>query len=210
MASHPYTCGLLLAGVLVILVGFGELEPLVLAASAKPKKDAKPQVVQPLAPDRQVSIALPKVNAKQPAKTESSKTIAVVSQGQTASERVSRKIRHHQKAGGNGRPPAIVQPKPDLSYHGMLEQPQRYDPSRNRRAGRAPNPQASEILHDHFQELDKNHDGVIDPFERSLGRLDMDRDVSNYKREYPPPPRSKIPSNRPKRKAVANISRTGF
>ena len=209
MASHPYTCGLLLAGVLVILGGFGELESPVLAASAKPKNDAKPPVVQPLAPDRQASITLPKVDAKQPARTESSKTVAVAAQGQTPSDQAPRKIRHRQKAGGKRRPPAIVQPKPNLSYHGMLEQPQRYDPSRDRRAGRAPNPQADEILYDHFQELDKNHDGMIDPFERAFGRLDMDRDVSNYKREYPPPPRSKISPNRPRRKAVANISRTG-
>jgi len=179
MASHPYICGLLLGGVLVTLGGFGEWEPLLLAAPAKSKKDAKQPVAQPIAPDRQVSITLPKVGAKQPARTESSKTVAAASQGQSPSDRASRKIRRHQKAGKKWRPPAIVQPKPDLSYYGMLEQPQRYDPSRDRRAGRAPNPQAGEILHDHFQELDKNHDGMIDPFERAFGRLDMDRDVSN-------------------------------
>jgi hypothetical protein len=108
--------------------------------------------------------------------------------------------------------PAVVEPKPDLSYHGILEQPQRYDPSRDRRAGRPPNPQAGEILHDHFQELDKNHDGMIDPFERAFGRLDMNRDVSNYQWEYPPPPRKsplKGPSNRLRKKAVANIFPTG-
>ena len=183
MASHPYICGLLLAGVLVTLGGFGELEPLVLAAPAKSKKDAKPPVAQPIAPDRSVPAKLSKVGAKQPARTESSKIVTAASQGQTPSARAPRKIRRHRKAGKKWRPPAIVQPKPDLSYHGILEQPQRYDPSRDRRAGRVPNPQAGEILHDHFQELDKNHDGMIDPFERAFSRLDMDRDVSNHQWE---------------------------
>ena len=183
MASHSYICGLLLAGVLVTLGGFGELEPLVLAAPAKSKKDAKPPVAQPIAPDRSVPAKLPKVGAKQPARTESSKIVTAASQGQTPSDRAPRKIRRHRKAGKKWRPPAIVQPKPDLSYHGILEQPQRYDPSRDRRAGRVPNPQAGEILHDHFQELDKNHDGMIDPFERAFSRLDMDRDVSNHQWE---------------------------
>lgn len=77
------------------------------------------------------------------------------------------------------KPLAAVQPKPDLSYHGLLEQPGRYDPSPGQRRGAAPNPQAGDVLHDHFQELDRNRDGLLDPFERSLGRLDMDRDVSN-------------------------------
>ena len=180
MASHPYICGLLLGGVLVTLGGFGELAPLVLAAPVKSKKDAKVTVAQPIALDQPVP-------DKQPARTESSKTVAVASQGQTPSVRASRKSRRHQKAGKKWRPPAIVQPKPDLSYYGMLEQPQRYDPSRDRRAGRAPNPQAGEILHDHFQELDKNHDGMIDPFERAFGRLDMDRDVSNRQWELSSP-----------------------
>ena len=183
MTSHPYTCGFILAGVLVTLGGFGELESLVLAATGKPKNEAKQPVVQPITPDRQVPAKLPKVGAKKPATTESSKTVAAASQGQTPSDRATRKIRRHQKAAKKWRPPAIVQPKPDLSYYGILEQPQRYDPSRDRRSGRAPNPQASEILHDHCQELDKNHDGLINPFERAFGRLDMDRDVSNHQWE---------------------------
>ena len=183
MALRSYICRILLAGVLVTLGGFGELEPLVLAAPAKPKKDAKPSVAQPIAPDRQVSIALPKVGAKQSARSESSKIVTAASKRHRPSDRAPRKIRRHWKAGKKWRPPAIVQPKPDLSYHGILEQPQRYDPNRDRRAGRAPNPQVGEILHDHFQELDKNHDGMIDPFERAFGRLDMDRDVSNHQWE---------------------------
>jgi hypothetical protein len=65
----------------------------------------------------------------------------------------------------------------------MLEKPERYDPSPARRKGGVPNPQAGDLRHDHFQELDKNRDGVIDPFERVSGRLDIDRDLSTLQRE---------------------------
>jgi hypothetical protein len=32
---------------------------------------------------------------------------------------------------------------------------------------------------DHFQELDRNQDGVLDPLERAVGRLDIERDLNN-------------------------------
>lgn len=96
------------------------------------------------------------------------------------SKKTGRKGRRHVKVSKKIPPKVEVQSRTDLMYYGLLERPQRYDPSRDRQAGRAPNPQAGEILHDHFQELDKNHDGMIDPFERAFGRLDMDRDVSNH------------------------------
>ena len=35
----------------------------------------------------------------------------------------------------------------------------------------------SDLTHDHFQELDRNQDGAIDPVERAFGRIDMDRDL---------------------------------
>ena len=209
---HPYICGFLLAGTLVILGGLGESDSLALVASAKLKKDAKPPVVYPLVQEQQVSTKQPKVDAKPPAGTESSKIMTTVAEGQRPSKRVPRKISLYQKAVIERPSPAVVEPKQDLSYHGILEQPQRYDPSRDRRAGRPPNPQADEILYDHFQELDKNHDGMIDPFERAFGRLDMNRDVSNYQWEYPPPPRKsplKGSSNRLRKKAVGNIFPTG-
>lgn len=179
MAVRPYKCRIFLAGVLMTLGGFEELEPSVLAAPAKSKKETKPSVVQPLRPDQPVPATLPKVVAKKPARIESGKRMAPESQERMSSDQAPRKIRRQQKAGKKLRPPAVIQPKPDFSYHGILEQPQRYDPSRDRRAGRAPNPQAGELLHDHFQELDKNYDGMIDPFERAFGRLDIDHDLSN-------------------------------
>lgn len=179
MRSRSYPCRLLFVAVLVTLGGFSGWETLLLAAPASAKPGVKPPVVQPRLLDRKVPPAPPKVSAKPPAKSESNKAVAAGSQGQAPSGRTPRKASRHRKAGKKWHPPAVVEPKPDLSYHGIFEQPQRYDPSRDRRTGRAPNPQAGELQHDHFQELDKNHDGMIDPFERAFGRLDMDRDVSN-------------------------------
>ena len=77
------------------------------------------------------------------------------------------------------RPQATLTPKPDVSYHGMLQQPQRYTPHYEHGKGGVPNPNAGALLHEHFQELDKNRDGSIDPFERALGRLDLDRDLAD-------------------------------
>jgi hypothetical protein len=74
-------------------------------------------------------------------------------------------------------PKAVVQPRADLMYYGMLESPQRYDPRRNHLGGSVPNPDILELTHDHFQELDRNQDGTIDPIERTFGRPDMDRDL---------------------------------
>lgn len=179
MSLRPNSGRLLLLAVLVTLGGFSDWEPLLWAAPANLKHGAKPPVVPPSALDRQIPTPPPRVSVKPPTRTESSKTLAAGTQRQAPSERPPRKTPRHRKAGKKWRPPAVVQPKPDLSYHGIFEQPQRYDPSRDRRTGRAPNPQAGGLQHDHFQELDKNHDGMIDPFERAFGRLDMDRDVGN-------------------------------
>ena len=80
-------------------------------------------------------------------------------------------------------PKAVVQPRTDLMYHGMLESPQRYDPRRNHLGAGVPDPHTPELTHDHFQELDRNQDGKIDPVERVFGRLDMDRDLSTHQRQ---------------------------
>lgn len=76
-------------------------------------------------------------------------------------------------------PKAVVQPRTDLTYYGVLEDSQRYDPRPNSRMAGVPSPQTSDLTHDHFQELDRNQDGKIDPVERAFGRIDMDRDLHN-------------------------------
>ena len=84
-----------------------------------------------------------------------------------------RRMKVHKK----GAPKAVVQPRTDLMYHGILETPQRYDPRRNQLGAGIPDPHTLELTHDHFQELDRNQDGTIDPVERTFGRPDMDRDL---------------------------------
>jgi hypothetical protein len=72
---------------------------------------------------------------------------------------------------------AVLQPRTDLIHYGVLKDSQRYDPSPNFRHGRVPHPQASDLTYDHFQELDRNQDGMIDPVEQAFGRIDMERDL---------------------------------
>ena len=76
-------------------------------------------------------------------------------------------------------PRAAEQFQTGCTHHGMLEDSRRYDPTPARRHGGVPNPQAGELHYEHFQELDRNRDGVIDPFERVSGRLDIERDLAN-------------------------------
>lgn len=96
----------------------------------------------------------------------------VPSELKATSPKSPRRMKVHRKRV----PKAVVQPRTDLMYHGMLESPQRYDPRRNHLGAGVPDPHNSELTHDHFQELDRNQDGSIDPVERAVGRLDMDRD----------------------------------
>jgi hypothetical protein len=74
-------------------------------------------------------------------------------------------------------PKAMVEPRTDLIHYGLLEDAQRYDPRPPADSTGVPHPQALDLTHDHFQELDRNQDGKIDPVERALGRIDMDRDL---------------------------------
>ncbi|MGH7221571.1 MAG: hypothetical protein ACREI1_14725, partial [Nitrospiraceae bacterium] len=95
----------------------------------------------------------------------------------TESKTTGRKGRRQVKISKKIPPKAVVQPRTDLMYHGMLESPQRYNPRRNHLGAGVPDPHTPELSHDHFQELDRNQDGTIDPVERAFGRLDMDRDL---------------------------------
>jgi hypothetical protein len=92
----------------------------------------------------------------------------------SVSPKSPRRMKVHRK---RVTPKAVVQPRTDLMYHGMLESPQRYDPRRNHLGAGVLDPHNPELTHDHFQELDRNQDGQIDPVERTFGRPDMDRDL---------------------------------
>lgn len=98
-------------------------------------------------------------------------------------EQSARRAHRRVRAAKAIRPQATLTPKPDVSYHGMLQQPQRYTPHYEHGKGGVPNPNAGALLHEHFQELDKNRDGSIDPFERALGRLDLERDLADHQWE---------------------------
>ncbi|HKR79131.1 MAG TPA: hypothetical protein VJR69_05450 [Nitrospira sp.] len=90
---------------------------------------------------------------------------------------VKRKNHRPVKASKKSVPKAIVQPRTDLMHYGILEDSQRYDPRPPAVSTGVPHPQALDLTHDHFQELDRNQDGKIDPVERAFGRIDMDRDL---------------------------------
>jgi len=90
-----------------------------------------------------------------------------------------RKRSRSLKASKKIRPGAYVQPRTDLMYHGLLEDSRRYDPRPNYRTAGVQNPHARYLTQDHFQELDHNQDGKIDPIERAFSRLDIDRDLHN-------------------------------
>jgi hypothetical protein len=95
--------------------------------------------------------------------------------GETPS--IGRKSRRSMKASRKAAVKAVVQPRTDLSPYGMLEDSQRYDPRPRALSAGVPNPQSLDLTHDHFQELDRNQDGKIDPVERAVGRIDIDRDL---------------------------------
>ena len=89
----------------------------------------------------------------------------------------ARKSRRSMKASRKTAVKAVVQPRTDLIPYGMLEDSQRYDPRPHAVSAGVPSPQRLDLTHDHFQELDRNQDGKIDPVERAFGRIDMDRDL---------------------------------
>ena len=153
-------------------------------AAQKKSREQTPAVVPAISP-------IPSPERAQKSRRATAKRTAVstvpeqqleVLQGQakqtpTESKTTGRKGRRQVKISKKIPPKAVVQPRTDLMYHGMLESPQRYDPRRNHLGAGVPDPHTPELSHDHFQELDRNQDGSIDPVERAFGRLDMDRDL---------------------------------
>jgi len=99
-------------------------------------------------------------------------------EGATDAQKKARQVPLQGKIGKKAKAQAAIRRRADLTYHGILEDPSRYNPGQNRQTGGAPDPQTTELTHDHFQELDRNRDGKLDPVERAFGRLDMDRDLS--------------------------------
>jgi hypothetical protein len=133
---------------------------------------------------RKASKDLPSIPAKgptaaQPASPQGKTALAVRSSKSAPPEALASKRKSHRpiKASKKMVPKAVVQPRTDLTHYGILENSQRYDPRPPTDSAGVPHPQALELTHDHFQELDRNQDGKIDPVERAFGRIDMDRDL---------------------------------
>ncbi len=141
------------------------------AASAKPSKLLPEPALKPAS-----------LQGKKPASPVMSERLpeAVQQQAKQALAVVKptiQKGRRHVKVHTKHVPKAVLQPTQDLTHYGLLEDSQRYDPRPNHRAAGVQNPQTPDLTYDHFQELDRNQDGKIDPVERVFGRLDMDRDL---------------------------------
>jgi hypothetical protein len=97
----------------------------------------------------------------------------------TDAQKKVRQVHRQGKVSKKAKAQPVLKPHADLMYHGILEDPSRYDPRHNRQTAGAPDPETPDLTHDHFQELDRNRDGKIDPVEKVFGRLDMDRDLSS-------------------------------
>jgi len=146
-------------------------EPAPVVAVAKPPKQPSEQGQTPPIQRAKMS-PIPAATERQPEAIQQ-QAKPVPAERKATSPKSPRPMKVHKKEA----PKAVVQPRTDLMYHGMLESPQRYDPRRNHHVGAGiPDPYNPELTHDHFQELDHNQDGSIDPVERVFGRLDMDRD----------------------------------
>jgi hypothetical protein len=146
-------------------------EPAPVVVAAKPSKQQSEQGQNPSI-QRAKKSPVPAATERPPEAIQK-QAKPVLTELKPTSPKSPRRMKVYRKSA----PKAVVQPRTDLMYHGMLESPQRYDPRRNHLGGGVPDPHTPELSHDHFQELDRNQDGTIDPVERAFGRLDMDRDL---------------------------------
>jgi len=131
-------------------------------------------------PHKDWKFPLSRISSKATAKSGGRKLARSVRKNQSRLNHAKLK-REKTKIRGNGPLSAgKEQASHDLSHFGVLERPRRYDPGKRLHDGAVPNPRARDVRVDHFQELDKNQDGVLDPLERATSRLDIDRDLSNH------------------------------
>lgn len=180
--SYAYAIGVLLA-FLIVSGGGGEASSVWAGRKPPMRSDGTLADLEASAQPKFRQSELIRKSAEPSPKQRAGKKRAIKGEGTPSRGKAARRGQRHSKAGKPLRPQATIAPKPDLSYHGILEQPQRYAPQYERSKGGVPNPNTRVLLHDHFQELDRNRDGTIDPFERALGRLDMDHDLADRQRQ---------------------------
>ena len=135
------------------------------AQKKSPDKDSSPKIL-PLKPTKTLRPSAGETKLEIPRKP----SLTAVEPGPPKRHRA---VKAHKKVA----PKAVVQPRRDLIHYGVLEDSRRYDPRPPTDSAAVRSPQTPELTHDHFQELDRNQDGVIDPVERAFGRIDMDRDL---------------------------------
>ena len=146
-------------------------EPVSVIVAAKPPKQQSDQG-QTSSIQRARKSSVPATTERQPEAIQK-QAKPVPDELKQTSPKSPRRMNVHRKRA----PKAVVQPRTDLMHHGILESSQRYNPRRDHLGARIPDPHNPELTHDHFQELDRNQDGTIDPVERTFGRPDMDRDL---------------------------------
>jgi hypothetical protein len=93
--------------------------------------------------------------------------------------RVRQVPRHQKQAIKKQMPEVMAEPRPDVFSYGLLKHSRRYHMDQAISKDGLRNPHTDDLLHDHFQELDRNHDGVIDPVEQVTGRLDIEKDMGH-------------------------------
>lgn len=148
----------------------GTMENIAYAASASEKAEAKrpPNLVVTRHSTKPLATQKGHISGPRPSMT---------SKNKKPPDRQTRK-------GVRGRKPRLSQPAaesiPDLAHHGLLTPPHRYQLDQGNRRSIVVTPRSGDLAHDHFLELDKNRDGVLDPLERAVGRLDIERDL-NYR-----------------------------
>jgi hypothetical protein len=161
----------------LIVCGVITIDTSTLAASKRWEKETKQPVVRnPAAADSQRSPEPSRIQPRIQSRERMRKDLATKS-AQKPSNRAVGPANRRVKDNKKHRPQATVETKPDLSYQGILQRPQRYTPRKNHPKGGSLNPHIGDVLYNHFQELDKNHDGAIDPIERATSRIDLDRDL---------------------------------
>lgn len=186
IAVYLVLCTIVLVGVLTALSGAESAELAQAASVSQATPEAKSQKIQPSVSETLRPPIGHKQTRKKASKSVSGTGAEIKADKSSPTKKMCAKTAGAKRLKGRAlsavtAAPMDPRPKIDMgrAHYGLLEQSQRYKPGQDRGTGRVLHPRAGELLHDHFLELDRNSDGVIDPFERAVSRLHIDRDLPN-------------------------------
>lgn len=186
IAVYLVFCRIVLVSVLTALLGAESAELSRAASVSHSTPEAKSQKIQQSVSDKLRPPIGHKQTRKKASKSVSGTGAEIRVDKSSPTKKMSAKAAGAKKLKGRAlsavtAAPMDPRPKIDMgrAYYGLLEQSQRYNPGQDRGTGRVLHPQTGELLSDHFLELDRNSDGVIDPFERAVSRLHIHRDLHN-------------------------------